>query len=72
MYWRLPRKVFEANQGETNRCALQQLCQGNPAPGLIGYQGIEPVAWCALGPREGYPVLERSRVLKRVDDQPVW
>lgn len=72
MYWRLPRKVFESSQGEANRCALRQLCQRDPAPGLIGYLGDEPVAWCALGPREVYPVLERSRVLKRVDNQSVW
>ena len=72
MYWRLPRRVFEANLGEANQCALRQLSQDDPAPGLIGYLGGEPVAWCALGPRETYPVLERSRVLKRVDDQPVW
>lgn len=72
MYWRLPRKVFEANLGEANRCALLDLSKCDPAPGLIGYMGDEPVAWCALGPREAYPVLERSRVLKRVDDLPVW
>ena len=72
MWWRLPRRVFEANLGEANRCALRELGQCDPTPGLIGYVGGEPVAWCALGPREVYPVLERSRVLKRVDDQPVW
>lgn len=30
------------------------------------------MAWCSVGPRETYPVLERSRTLKRVDEQPVW
>jgi hypothetical protein len=72
MWWRVPHQVFNANLGEANRCALQRLCRDDPAPGLIGYIGNEPVAWCSLGPREAYPVLERSRVLKRVDAQPVW
>ncbi|MHB1357227.1 MAG: GNAT family N-acetyltransferase [Anaerolineae bacterium] len=72
MWWRLPRKVFYVNLGEGNRCALRELSQAEPSPGLVGYMGDEPVAWCALGPREVYPVLERSRVLKRMDDQPVW
>jgi len=31
-----------------------------------------PVAWCAIAPREAYCVLEHSRILKRVDDRPVW
>src|SRR5262249_52951381 len=42
------------------------------APGILGYHGTEPVGWCALAPRECYPALERSRVLKRLDDLPVW
>jgi GNAT superfamily N-acetyltransferase len=25
-----------------------------------------------VAPREDFPVLDRSRILKRVDDQPVW
>lgn len=28
--------------------------------------------WCAIAPRDDYPALERSRVLKRVDDEEVW
>jgi hypothetical protein len=72
MWFRLPRRVFNANLGEANRCALRELSQSEPAPGLIGYVGDEPVAWCALGPREAFPVLEHSRILKKVDEQPVW
>jgi GNAT superfamily N-acetyltransferase len=30
------------------------------------------IAWCSIAPREDFPVLDRSRTLKRVDDQPVW
>jgi GNAT superfamily N-acetyltransferase len=32
----------------------------------------QPVGWCAVAPREAFQRLERSRVLKRVDDNPVW
>jgi GNAT superfamily N-acetyltransferase len=41
-------------------------------PGLLGFEGKEPVAWCAVAPRLEYPVLARSRVLRPVDDTPVW
>ena len=40
--------------------------------GLIAYRGREPIGWCALGPRARYSVLERSRILSPVDDEPVW
>ena len=36
------------------------------------HAGEEPVGWCALAPRQAYPRLETSRILKPVDDQPVW
>jgi len=59
-------------RGRGNRRALRRLVLDGPPPGLIGYLGNRPVAWCAIGPRESFPVLERSRVLARVDDRPVW
>ncbi len=40
--------------------------------GLLAYDGDEPVGWCAVAPRDEFSSLNRSRVLKRVDDQPVW
>ena len=30
------------------------------------------MGWVSVGPREDYERLERSRVLTRVDDKPVW
>jgi GNAT superfamily N-acetyltransferase len=40
--------------------------------GLLAYAQGQPVGWCAIAPRESYPVLERSRILKRVDAALVW
>lgn len=31
-----------------------------------------PVGWCSFGPREDFPVLARSPVMKPVDDVAVW
>lgn len=72
MFWRLPRKEFDAGKGEGNKRALQRIVAANRAPGIIAYFGKEPVAWCAVAPRKDYTALERSRILKPVDDQPVW
>jgi GNAT superfamily N-acetyltransferase len=72
MWWRLKRSQFVKQKGPGNKRALKRLVDSGDAPGLIAYAGNRPVAWCSVGPRDVYPVLDRSRVLKRVDDQPVW
>ena len=55
-----------------NRAALQALSRSKQPPGLIAYRGREPVGWVSLGPREDFRRLERSSVMKPVDDTPVW
>jgi GNAT superfamily N-acetyltransferase len=44
---------------------------GTPT-GLLAYFHGEVVGWVAVEPREAYDKLAHSRVLKPVDDQPVW
>ncbi len=72
MFWRVQRKEFDANQGAGNRQAFSELVAAGRKPGIIAYLGKEPIGWCAVAPREDYIALERSRILKAVDDQPVW
>jgi GNAT superfamily N-acetyltransferase len=49
-----------------------QLVDGGVEPGLVGYLDGAPVGWISLGPREEYLKLQRSRVMKPVDDAAVW
>jgi len=61
---------------ETNRAVLEDAtrtaaAQGR-APGLIAYRDGQAVGWVSMAPREDFASLERSTVLRRVDDQPVW
>lgn len=72
MAWRLSRKEWEAGKGPGNKRRLRRLVQSGSKPGVIAYLGREPVGWCAVAPRTDYPALERSRVLKPVDEEPVW
>ena len=72
MYGRLPRSEFDRGRGERNRRALRRLARAGRAPGLLAYRGAEPVGWCAVGPREDFPTLGRSRTLRPPDDRPVW
>ncbi|EJL78913.1 acetyltransferase [Polaromonas sp. CF318] len=57
---------------QANRADLKKLTRGDTPPGLIGYRGKLPVGWVSLGPREDYAKLQRSPVMKPVDDKPVW
>jgi GNAT superfamily N-acetyltransferase len=66
------RKAGDTGVGSQNRGAMQALVDGGTVPGLIGYEDGVPVAWVSLGPREGYGRLQRSPVMKPVDDRPVW
>jgi GNAT superfamily N-acetyltransferase len=72
MWWKLPRAQFVKGKGAGNKRALKKIVLAGKVPGVIAYAGREPVGWCALEPRSNYPRFERSRVLKPVDDQPVW
>ena len=71
-WWRLKRSEFEQQKGEQNRKALKKIVDSGKIPGILAYANDEPIGWCSVAPRESYPALERSRVLKRVDDKPVW
>ena len=72
MWWRLKRSEFERQKGDGNRKAMKGIVDSGEVPGILAYTGYQPIAWCSVAPREAYPALERSRILKRVDDEPVW
>jgi len=72
MWPRLPRRQWEAGKGEGNRQALRRLVRRGSVPGVLGYADGEPVAWCAIEPREAFGTLARSRVPAPVDGTEVW
>jgi GNAT superfamily N-acetyltransferase len=72
MYWRMKRSDFDAKRGQGTKRALKKLVTQERVPGLLAYAEGEPIGWCSVAPREEFPVLENSRILKRVDDKPVW
>jgi GNAT superfamily N-acetyltransferase len=72
MWWRLKRSEFEKQKGEENRKALKRIVDSGEIPGLLAYSNNRPIAWCSVGPREKYSALERSRILKKVDNELVW
>jgi GNAT superfamily N-acetyltransferase len=72
MFWRLAGKDFAAAKVPQLRTGLEELAAGPRPPGLVAFRGARAVGWCSLGPRKDFQRLERSRVIPRVDDEPVW
>jgi GNAT superfamily N-acetyltransferase len=72
MWWRLSRTEFSQNHYAGNKRAIKKIIRAGQEPGILAYANGKPIGWCAIGQRESYPSLERSNVLQRVDDSPVW
>jgi GNAT superfamily N-acetyltransferase len=72
MFWRLPHAKFIKMKGEENCQAFKSLVEAGPPPGLLAYAGNNPIGWIALAPRSEYNRLEKSRILRPVDERPTW
>jgi GNAT superfamily N-acetyltransferase len=72
MYWRLKHSEYEAQKGDANKQLMKGIIDSGHIPGIIAYAGDQPVGWCSVAPRDEFTRLERSRILKPVDDRPVW
>ena len=71
MWWRQTAREFDARKGESNRRAMKRIVTSGRTPGILAYHEGETVGWCSVAPREEFPRLERSRILKPLDDEPV-
>ncbi|WP_127793206.1 GNAT family N-acetyltransferase [Agromyces sp. LHK192] len=55
-----------------------QIAESGPGPGLLAYEGDEPVGWAAVEPRPRLPRLRTRRIVKSgttqpdLDDESVW
>jgi GNAT superfamily N-acetyltransferase len=72
MLWRFPRTKWQQQLGEKNRKALKRIVDSGEVPGILAYADGKPIGWCAVAPRETFQLLERSRIMGKVDEKPVW
>lgn len=72
MWWRLTGREFDALGGDERRAAFEARTRTGPPPGLLAYRSGAPVGWVAVAPRGELGRLNRSPLLKPVDDTPVW
>jgi GNAT superfamily N-acetyltransferase len=71
LYWRIGR-AYRTLSREANKAAFKAEVDAGPPPGLIAFDGDEPVGWCAVGPRAALPQMAREWRLRAVDNAPVW
>jgi GNAT superfamily N-acetyltransferase len=72
MFWKLRGKAFDEVRGYETRQMHKSIVDSGVSTGLLAYLQGEVVGWVAVEPRTAYEKLAYSRVLKPVDDQPVW
>lgn len=71
MYWRLG-SAYQKHGSAKNKSAFRAIVRGGSPPGLLAFDGDRAVGWCQLTPRAALPALNRSRLLRPVDETPVW
>jgi GNAT superfamily N-acetyltransferase len=70
MYYRVRSREFADLWGKGARAAFRKVVADGPPPGLLAYRDGAPVGWCAVAPRDAYPRVLRSPVLRPLDDAP--
>jgi GNAT superfamily N-acetyltransferase len=69
---RLVAGEIAALGGGSRERAMRRLCERENPPGVVTYLDREPVGWCNIGPRSEITRLVRSRLIRPIDDVPVW
>ena len=69
--YRIGSKENLALRGPARAERVRELCAQDPPPGVLAYDGEEPVGWAALHPRSETS-FARNRRIPHVDDLDVW
>lgn len=73
MYFRLKKADFIAGkEDDGNKERMKELVWAHKPTGVLGIYEGQAIGWCAFASREDHIKLEKSRVHKPIDSQPVW
>jgi GNAT superfamily N-acetyltransferase len=73
MHWLMKRgHDWDREKGARNRAAFRRRVRAGKVHGVIATRDDEPIGWCHLGPRGGFPRLLRSRVIDTDADDDDW
>jgi GNAT superfamily N-acetyltransferase len=65
------KDIEELGKGDREQ-AMRRLCEREHPPGVVTYLDGTPAGWCNIGPRAEIPRLARSKLIRPIDDVPVW
>ncbi|TDG00031.1 GNAT family N-acetyltransferase [Arthrobacter terricola] len=63
-WFALPGQDWKATAPGTRKEQLKAKFDDGPEPGVLAFRGDEVVGWCGVEPRQCYPRIERSQVLR--------
>jgi GNAT superfamily N-acetyltransferase len=69
--YRIGSKENQSLRGTARGERVRELCAEDPPPGVLAYEGAEPVAWAAIHPRSDTS-FATNRKIPHVDDLDVW
>lgn len=69
--YRIPSRLNNELRGPARGALVEELCAATPPPGVLAYDGDEPVGWAAIAPRSE-TTFARNRKIPQLDDLPVW
>lgn len=78
MYWRLPRKDYDAARGDAAKRLFKRRVKAGPPPGVVAFAGEEAVGWLQIGPRADAPQWNGARRVSAplkpddADDARIW
>ena len=70
MFYRVRSRDFDRLWGQGARAAFGKVVTDGPPPGLLAYRDGTPVGWVAVAPRDTFPRVLHSPVLRPVDSAP--
>lgn len=71
-YWRMKTSEFTSMDSSERKQSMSEFVESGKVPGILALSEGKPIGWCSFDRREAFARLESSRILKRVDDRPVW
>ena len=73
-WWRWRAADWDRASTDDRRADLHDQVAHGDQPGLLAYDGDEPIGWCAIAPRHRYARLTnpRARTYRPFDERPSW
>jgi GNAT superfamily N-acetyltransferase len=71
--YRIPSRLNRELQGTARGELVAELCRRDPPPGILAYDGDEPVGWAGVAPRADLNSFARkASKIPHLDEVPVW